>query len=200
VSVDRADDPARRPAAARLPPLPAAEFDASIRAQLDGRRAPEAPSAAIPNIFTTLARHSDLFQRWLPFAGKLLFDGTLSGRDRELLILRTAWNCRSPYEWGQHDPIGRSAGLTEAEIARVPAGPDAPEWDPFDATLLRAADELHRAASISDQTWAALADRYDERQLIEVPMLVGHYHMVAFALNALGVELDPGIAGLPGDD
>ena len=43
----------------------------------------------------------------------------------------------------------------------------------------------------------ALADNYDEKQLIEVPMLVGHYHMVAFALNSLGVEREPGVPGLP---
>jgi hypothetical protein len=57
---------------------------------------------------------------------------------------------------------------------------------------------LHADACIGDETWAALAARYDEKQLIEVPMLVGHYHMVAFTLNALGVQLEPGLDGLPG--
>jgi hypothetical protein len=28
-------------------------------------------------------------------------------------------------------------------------------------------------------------------------MLVGHYHMVAFALNSLGVEREEGVPGLP---
>jgi alkylhydroperoxidase family enzyme len=48
---------------------------------------------------------------------------------------------------------------------------------------------------ISDETWRRLEARYDERQLIEVPMLIGHYHMVAFVLNSLGVQLEPGVAG-----
>ena len=39
--------------------------------------------------------------------------------------------------------------------------------------------------------------RYDERQVMEVPMLVGQYHMVAFALNSLGVQREPGVPGLP---
>ena len=63
--------------------------------------------------------------------------------------------------------------------------------------LLTAADELHADACITDGTWLALADRYDERQQIEVPMLVGHYHMVAFTLNSLGVEREEGVPGLP---
>ena len=81
------------------------------------------------------------------------------------------------------------------EIARVRGGAEAPGWEPFEATLMRAADELHERARISDDTWAALAEHYDEKQLIEVPMLVGHYHMVAFTLNTLGVPLEAGLAG-----
>src|SRR5439155_2015404 len=117
--------------------------------------------------------------------------------DRELLILRTAWHPQAAYEWGQHVAIAQNAGVTDDEIGRVPDGPDADGWDPFDAVLLRAADELHGDACLGDATWAALAERYDERQLIEVPMLVGHYHMVAFALNSLGVQREAGVPGLP---
>jgi alkylhydroperoxidase family enzyme len=82
-----------------------------------------------------------------------------------------------------------------AEVEAVAAGPDEPGWAPFDATLLRAVDQLHDDGVIDDPTWATLAERYDERQLIEVPMVVGHYHMVAFTLNSLGVPLEPGAVG-----
>ena len=71
-------------------------------------------------------------------------------------------------------------------------------WGAADATLLRAADELHAGSKISDATWSALAETYDERGLLEIAMLVGHYHLVAFALNSLEVELDDGLEGLPG--
>jgi 4-carboxymuconolactone decarboxylase len=68
---------------------------------------------------------------------------------------------------------------------------------PFDATLLRAADELHVTSTVSDATWSALATRFTTEQLIELLMLVGHYHLVAMTLNALGVELDDGLVGFP---
>ncbi len=121
----------------------------------------------------------------------------LPARERELLILRTGCNCASDYEWGQHVRIAESLGIPRAEILRIADGPGAPGWSPADATLLRAADELHAQSKISDGTWTMLAESYDERGLLEIAMLVGHYHMVAFALNSAGVELDPGLGGLP---
>jgi alkylhydroperoxidase family enzyme len=179
------------PASPRIAPLPSAEQDDQARELLAGVNVSDAPAA---NIFLTLVRHPGLFRRWLPFGGKLL-SGKLPARDRELLILRTGWLCQAEYEWAQHRLIGRSVGLSEEEIERVRDGPDASGWEPFDVALLRAADELHAEARISDMTWDALTTRYDERQLIEVPMVVGHYHMVAFTLNALKVPLEEGVDG-----
>jgi alkylhydroperoxidase family enzyme len=179
-----------RPTAPRIAPLAAGEGDAQateLLASIEG--------VGASNIFTTLVRHPGLFRKWSPFGGKLLA-GKLPARERELLILRTGWRCQAAYEWGQHVRVGLAAGLTDAEIERVKAGPDDAGWDPFDAVLLRAADELHDDACITDATWQALAARYDTQQLIEVPMVVGHYHMVAFTLNSLGVQREPGVVGL----
>jgi alkylhydroperoxidase family enzyme len=149
------------------------------------------------NIFTTLVRAPGLFRKWLPFGGKLL-RGKLPGRDRELLILRTAWNCQARYEWGQHVIIGGNEGITEVEIERI-ASRHIDGWSEADVALMRAADELHDDYCISDGTWEQLARRYDTEQLIEIPMLVGQYHLVAMTLNSLGVALDDGIEGFPVD-
>lgn len=182
----------RRPATPRIRPLAEAEMDPR-QVELMGQVGLGGPTT---NIFSTLVRHPGLFHRWLPFGGKLLA-GKLPARDRELLILRTGWLCRSEYEWAQHAALSRSIGMTEAEIERTTAGPDAEGWTELEATLLRAADELHADACITDGTWAVLAQSYDELQLIEVPMVVGHYHLVSFALNSLGVPLEDGVSGFP---
>jgi alkylhydroperoxidase family enzyme len=149
------------------------------------------------NIFSTFARHGDLLRAWLPFGGFLLGRGVLPARERELLILRTGYNCRSAYEWGQHVRISEGLGMDRDEILRVAKGPDAVGWSGADAALLCAADELHEDAKISGLTWTRLAESYDERGLLEIAMLVGHYHLVAYALNSLEVELDDGLEGLP---
>lgn len=179
----------------RIPPLPPEGRDPRTEALLDGLRQPDGSEL---NIFATLARHPRLLKHWSAFGGALLYGGQLSGRDRELLILRTGWTCGSAYEWGQHVAIARAAGLTDEEIERVALGPDAAGWSAADATLLRAADELHRDHRIGDATWAELAGRYDEQQLIEVCMVVGQYHLVAFTLSSLGVQPEAGLPAMPG--
>jgi alkylhydroperoxidase family enzyme len=172
----------------RLAPLPLEEWDPETRALLgDGWL----------NIFGTLAHHPKLLKRWLVFGSHVLGKSTLSPRDRELLVLRTGWNCRSPYEWGQHVVIARAAGLGDDEIARVAEGPDAPGWSDHDALLLRAADELHAAQSLSDETYEELASRYDAQQLLDVVFTVGQYHLVSITLNAFRVARDDGVTGMP---
>jgi 4-carboxymuconolactone decarboxylase len=181
----------------RVAPLPESDWPPQLRAALGHRPQGLQGRLGDNNIFSTLARHEGLFQAWLPFGGFLLGRGVLPARERELLILRTGWNCASPYEWGQHVRLSEGLGMQREEILRVAAGPDADGWSAEDSALLRAADELHEAATISADTWTVLAEGHDERGLIEIAMLVGHYHMVAYALNSLGVELDPGLEGLP---
>jgi alkylhydroperoxidase family enzyme len=178
----------------RIPPLPKEGRDPRTVEILDGLGGSFGREL---NIFATLAHHPKLLKRWSAFGGTLLYGGRLSPRDRELLILRTGYLCRAHYEWGQHVVIARDAGLSDEEIARVVDGPDAAGWSHDDVALLRAADELHAGSRIEDATWAALADRYDEQQLIEVCMVVGQYHLVAFTLNSLGVEPEPGLPEMP---
>lgn len=175
--------------APRMTPLPAEQWDDETRALLgDGKPL---------NIFATLANHPKLMKRWMVFGNHVLSKSTLAARDRELLILRTGWNCRAPYEWGQHVAIARVIGVTDEEIARIAAGPDAEGWDPFEACLLRAADELHTDQSITDPTYRSLADRYSEQQLLDLVFTVGQYHVVSMALNSMRVPRDDGVTGVP---
>jgi len=118
-------------------------------------------------------------------------------RDRELLILRTGWNAQSEYEWSEHVGNvgrGRQMGLP---LDRLPLGPTAPGWDPFEANLLRFADEAYRDSIVSDRTWTAVHERYDDRMMIDATATVANYRMVSLALNFLGVQVNPGEERLP---
>jgi 4-carboxymuconolactone decarboxylase len=181
----------------RIPPLPPEEWSEELRPLASFAASGEDVSLGDLNIFRTLARHPALFGSWAPFGGYLLTNGTLPFEERELLILRTGFNCRSPYEWGQHVRISLNGGMSRETIDRVAAGPDADGWSERESVLLRAADELHESARIWPGTWKALAAELDERQLIELCVLVGQYHLVAFMLNAVGVQPEPGLEPLP---
>ncbi len=149
------------------------------------------------NIFTTLARHPKLFGSWLPFGAHILQTSTIPAREREILILRIGWLCRSEYEFGQHTLIGKRVGLSDEEILRITKGPNQTRWSTFDSALIRASDELHRDAFITDETWQALATKYDEKQLLDLIFTIGEYHLVSMALNSCGIQRDPGVPGFP---
>lgn len=142
------------------------------------------------NIYSTLVHRADLFDNWLDFAHGLLFHGKLAGRDREILILRSAINCEAEYEWSQHLRFAREAGITEEEIEAFQVGADSDVWDEKSRALINAADEMHDANSVSDATWEKLEEHFSESDLYEIVMVVGTYHLCAIMLNSFGVQLD----------
>ena len=176
----------------RIAPLTEAEWTDEQRKVLE----PVHKEGRVYNVRGTLARHWQASKKFGVWGYHVMGDtSTLLPRERELLILRTGWLCQAEYEWGQHVIYGKAAGLTDAEIAQIKEGPDAAGWEPFDATLLRAADELHADTFISDATWAALSKRYTTEQLMDVVFAVGQYTLVCMALNTFGVQLDKGVKG-----
>lgn len=152
--------------------------------------------ADLPEVVRTMVRHPDLFARQLEVGLYLLRQGTLSGRDRELAILRIGWLCQAPYEWGEHVMVAKRLGLTSEDVERITIGSQAPGWSEHEQAILRAAEELHQDAMISDATWATLSKNLDEKQLIELPIIVGQYQTVAYYQNSLRLRLHAGNLGL----
>ena len=181
----------------RIQPVSLADADPETRELLGSLSTLRGDDAEVLNVFRTMAQHPKLMKRWLVFGNHVLAKSTLAARDRELLILRTGWNCRAPYEWGQHVAIARGIGIGDDEIARVAEGPAAGGWSEADAVLLRAADELHEHQTLADDTYAALATRYDVQNLLDLVFTVGQYHVVSMALNAFRVDREDDVTGVP---
>jgi 4-carboxymuconolactone decarboxylase len=172
--------PGRTP---RIGPLTAAEDEVTF-SELQAQFGPD-----VPNIFATLARHPALLESWWQYGRFLLADGVLPRRIRHLVILRTSSRAGSEYEWAQHEPRSERRGVLGAEIGQIIAGPEA-GWDEFESAVLRAVDQFLDRSSIDDLTWAVLAESLDHMQLIELCMLIGQYHMVAFMLRSLQVAVE----------
>ena len=111
-------------------------------------------------------------------------------------ILRIGWLCQAPYEWGEHVLIAKRLGIGSDEIERVTRGSLATEWSEHERAILRAAEELHENAMISAATWEPLSKQLDDRQLIELPILIGQYQAVAYYQNSLRLRLHNGNLGL----
>lgn len=182
----------------RIPPLPASEVGAEAVEIVRSLRAAAGmtEAAAIPDIVATLLRHPRLYERHAAIGAELFGKGALSPRQRELAILRTGWLCAAPFEWGEHVAIAKRTGLSAAEIDALTQDSDLAGWDEIDRAIVRAAEELHRDAMISDAVWSVLASFLDDRQLIELVYVVGHYTKVAYLQNALRLRLSPENEGL----
>ncbi|MFT6433551.1 MAG: alkylhydroperoxidase family enzyme [Candidatus Azotimanducaceae bacterium] len=146
------------------------------------------------NIFLTMANHEKLAKRWLVFGNHILSKSTLNAREREIAILRVGWLCQAGYEWGQHVVIGKAAGMTDDDIENVKKGADA-GWSSHEALIIKAADELHSDAFVTDETWKGLKETYSDEQMMDLVFTVGQYNMVSMALNSFGVQLDDDIQG-----
>ncbi|MFT6039402.1 MAG: 4-carboxymuconolactone decarboxylase [Candidatus Azotimanducaceae bacterium] len=174
----------------RIPALQEDQWTEEQKALLE----PQKMRGRVQNIFRTMANHTKLAKRWLVFGNHILSKSTLPPRDREILILRIGWLCKAGYEWGQHVVIGKHVGIKDNELEMIKQGPDA-GWSTHDALLIRAADELHNDAFVSDPTWQGLKQAFSDQQMMDLVFTCGQYTMVSMALNSFGVQLDPDIKG-----
>lgn len=155
-----------------------------VLARAGGRLAHSEPM----NLFLVLGRHRTLFRGWLHFAGRLMPGGALPRAESELVILRVAHLRGSIYEQRQHERIGRRAGLTTDDLARVRVGPKAPGWSTRQRAILTVVDELLEQRDVTDAAWQDLREHVDEREAIELVLLAGHYDMLAAAIAALRIQ------------
>lgn len=183
---------------ARVDPLHPKEWPPQMRDALAAmnppvRRHPPLPTEGRPkglNVLGALAYHPELSKAFFTFNGHLLSATSLTPRQREMLILRTAALRQSEYEWAQHVVIAGDVGISRDEVARIAWGPDSSLWSDADAALLRTADELVADGVIGDATWATLNTHLSTQQILDVIFTVGAYETLGWMLRSFGVELD----------
>jgi alkylhydroperoxidase family enzyme len=178
---------AQGPSGLRISPVPDAQ-----RTDEQKTIAAEFAPNEMSNAVGTLLTYPVLARRIFTHDRYITIESTLMPRHRAILGLRTAWLARSNYLWAHRATLARRAGLTDADLRRIAQGPDAPGWDPFEAALLRTADELRVDAFISDASWKTLSDRFDVPQMIDTLDTVAATTMYAGVFNSLGVEIEPG--------
>jgi alkylhydroperoxidase family enzyme len=154
----------------------------------------EGPGIAVGRTFR---RYPKLSERWSPRQSFTNRVSKLQPRYRELLILRTGWNCRSEYEWAQHVGIVGRARDHGLDPPRIAEGPQAGVWNDLERLLLQAADELYRDSVVSDRTWNALTPMLDTELLVSAVYTASDYRAISMSLNAYGVQLEPGNEPFP---
>jgi deazaflavin-dependent oxidoreductase (nitroreductase family) len=144
-------------------------------------------------LIQTVGRNRSLARGYLRFATQVVARNSLPRADVELVTLRTAWNIGCWYEFLHHAHLARAGGLSIDSVERIASGPAAAGWSVRQAALLTATDELNDQRSISDATFARLADFLTEDQVMELCFLIGHYEMLGMVIKTAGVTPEPGV-------
>lgn len=141
-------------------------------------------------IFRVLAHNPRVLERVVN--GGLLDKGAVSVRHRELVILRTCALCKAEYEWGVHArAFGAKAALDAAALrATWTEGSPWSGWDDASRLVLRLTETLHATNTVDDALYAELAAHFASDALIELVVLAGLYHAIAYVVNAFDVPLE----------
>jgi alkylhydroperoxidase family enzyme len=148
-------------------------------------------------LFRTMVRSLRLCDPMFAFARFMLGRNTATAasydrRTRELVIDRVTARCGCEYEWGVHmAAYGEKAGITPAQAYSLVHG-DCTDacWTEEDRATLTFVDELHDHGRVSDATWAAMRVRFSDATLIELLVLAGWYHAIAYLASSARVELE----------
>jgi alkylhydroperoxidase family enzyme len=168
-------------------------FSAEVQQTFDRLMPPGVPPLVL---FTTLARSPRAFSRFM--AAGLLDKGPLQLREREIMIDRTCARCGSEYEWGVHIALfAERVGFTGTQIAATAAEDPKGDWTAREMLVLRLADALHDTATIGEALWGELAAEFSDEQLLELILLAGFYHSVAYLTNGLKLPLEAYAARFP---
>lgn len=174
----------------------ALEFVGRMR-QMGSRRPTPTDKSEVPEVLRIMFKHMKLYTLTIDMGIQLTVNQSLPSRDFELAILRVGWQCKAPFEWGEHVQKSKSRfGVTSEDVAAVIVGSGDPHWSKHDAAIIRSVEELHADAFISDETWATLAETYTDQQMIELPILIGHYTGLAYSQNSLRLPLQGTNKGL----
>jgi 4-carboxymuconolactone decarboxylase len=142
------------------------------------------------------------FNAWLTHPGigwavqetsrRLRFDGVLTLRIREIVILIVAAFERSDYEWGAHAPIARTLGITDAEIDAISTGTPVEFADPAEGAAASLARALVATGDADDATYERAQRDLGDPGVVEVSTTVGFYQLIAQQLRLFRVPAPAG--------
>jgi alkylhydroperoxidase family enzyme len=164
--------------------IPHAQFEPALNRRL------EELWGAIPNLYRALGNHPTLVAAWTEFSKALRHDTRTPRSLRELVILRGAQLVRSEYEWAQHLPMARKAGVREEQIRDLAAWSSSREFTGKEKAALALAEDVTRG-NVTDAVYAQARQHFNEAEYVEVAMVAAFYAMVSRMLDAMGVELEP---------
>ena len=175
----------------RLPPLPPERMTPRQREVAEAIAG--GPRGGLRGPFGAWLRSPEVADRFQRVGEYVRFQSSIPPALNELAILVTAREWTAQFEWHAHHALAMQAGLPPAIAEAVARGERPADMDADQRVVYDFAAELHRERSVSDATYAAVAERFGERGLVDLVAACGYYVAVAMTLNVARVPLPEGV-------
>jgi 4-carboxymuconolactone decarboxylase len=173
----------------RMGPIPA---DTMTPAQKQAAADHTKARGSLTGPWNVLLRSPELMARVRGLSDYVRWNGALSPKQSEFVILITAREWSQPYEWNAHQPLALKGGLNP-EIAKAVAEGRRPHGMAEDEEILYDfATELLQNRSVSDATYARMTAKFGEKAVLDTIGLMGHYSLIAMVLNTARTPVPPG--------
>lgn len=145
------------------------------------------------NLVRALWHNPDMFKDFGRLSMRVHTASRLDNRLREIAVLRVIARLRADFEWGNHVPAARGAGVTDEEIRAIRDG-DLDGFEGRDLIAIRFAAAVD-SVEVDDALWEEGLAQFSEAELLDLTLLVAFYGFASRCVRALGIGLDPGTHG-----
>lgn len=153
---------------------------------------------ALLNLDRVLLHSTPVARGWNAYMGAIRSGCALDAASRELAILLVARLNRAPYEFMQHEPVARLAGVSQQKVDAIDAWAEAPVFTPRERAVLAYTQAMTLDVQVPTPVFDALRPWFDDREIVELTATIAAYNMVSRFLEALRIEPETGLAAQAG--
>jgi len=147
---------------------------------------------ALINVYKLLLHSPPLAACWLDLISAARYKTELDGRLREIVIVRVGYLNRTTYVVKQHVPqLTAPEGLTKEECDALADWRDSKFFSERERAALAYANAMTRDVTVPDGVFEALRPHFNERQIVELTVLIGTYNMHTRVFTALQIDPEP---------
>ena len=146
----------------------------------------------VSGVYRMLLHSPAISESWLHLGSSLRTQTQIDEPTKELALMRVAILNGVDYILRTHiERYASDAGLTEDQIKTLAVWHSSQHFERHHRALLAYVDAMTRDIDVSDQVFDALRVHYNERQVVEITVLIGFYNMHSRVLKALKIDPEP---------
>jgi 4-carboxymuconolactone decarboxylase len=142
----------------------------------------------VSNVMRALAHAPEGLRRFAHLGDYARYHTSLSDRQREIVILVTGRGVH--YARTHHGPLGKQAGLSDAELEAIFAGRVPQSFSEADAALARLVLEMTGGEAVPTGAFGAAERLLSPREITDAVLVSAFYTMIAMVIGTMGVELE----------